>query len=110
MRHRPQPLLFQFLLMLGLAAQGFFLVSGTGFASQGKSDAFIRTGESDSLQQGLKALQDNRLEDALRYLTAAEDGQPAEAQIRNFRGIVLVRLGRNSEAANEYGEAIRLDP
>ena len=62
------------------------------------------------MQQGLKALQDNRLEEALRYLTAAEGDQPADAQIRNFRGIVLVRLGRNSEAANEYREAIRLDP
>jgi len=110
MRHSPQTLISKFLLSLGLAAQFFVLVPGTGFASQGKSDASIRAGESDSLQQGLKALQDNRLEEALRYLTAAEGGQPADAQIRNFRGIVLVRLGRNGEAANEYREAIRLDP
>jgi tetratricopeptide (TPR) repeat protein len=110
MRHGPQTLISKFLLLLGLAAQVFFLVPRTGFASQGKSDASIRAGESDSLQQGLKALQDNRLEEALRYLTAAEGDQPADAQIRNFRGIVLVRLGRNSEAANEYREAIRLDP
>lgn len=110
MRHGPQTLISKFLLSLGLAAQVFFLVSGTGFASQGKSDASIRAGESDSLQQGLKALQDNRLEEALRYFTAAEGGQPADAQIRNFRGIVLVRLGRNREAADEYREAIRLDP
>ena len=110
MRHGPQTLISKFLLSLGLAAQVFFLVSGTGFASQEKADASIRADESDSLQQGLKALQDNRLEEALRYLTAAEGGQPADARIRNFRGIVLVRLGRNSEAANEYREAIRLDP
>ena len=109
MRHGPQTLISKFLLSLGLVAL-FFLVPGTGFASQGKSDASIRAGDSDSLQQGLKALQDNRLEEALRNLTAAEGGQPADAQIRNFRGIVLVRLGRNSEAANEYREAIRLDP
>jgi tetratricopeptide (TPR) repeat protein len=110
MRHRPQTLISQFLLLLGLAAQFCFLVSGTGFADQEKSEASIRAGESDSLQQGLKALQDNRLEEALGYLTAAEGGQPVDAQIRNFRGIVLVRLGRNREAANEYREAIRLDP
>ena len=110
MRHAPQTLISKFLLSLGLAAQLFFLVPGTGFASQGKSEASIRTGESDSLQQGLKALQDNRLEEALRYLTAAEAGQPADAQIRNFRGIVLARLGRNSDAANEYREAVRLNP
>ena len=110
MRHGQQTLISKFLLSLGLGAQFFVLVPGTGFAIQGKSDASIRTGERDSLRQGLKALQDNRLEEALKYLTTAEDGQPADAQIRNFRGIVLVRLGRNSEAANEYQEAIRLDP
>jgi tetratricopeptide (TPR) repeat protein len=110
MRHGPQTLISKFLLLLGLGAQVFFLVPRTGFASQGKSDASIWAGESDSLQQGLKALQNNRLEEALRYLTAAEVDQPADAQIRNFRGIVLVRLGRNTEAANEYREAIRLDP
>lgn len=107
MRHGPQTLISKFLLSLGLAA---FLLLGNGFAGQGKSDASIRSGESDSLRQGLRALQDNRLEEALKYLTAAEDGQPADAQIRNFRGIVLVRLGQDSEAANEYREAIRLDP
>jgi len=110
MRHGPQTLMSKFLCSLGLAAQIFFLVSGAGFASQGKSDASIGAGETDYLRQGLKALQDNRLEEALRYLTAAEGSQPADAQTRNFRGIVLVRLGRNSEAANEYREAIRLDP
>jgi tetratricopeptide (TPR) repeat protein len=110
MRHGPQTLISKFLLWLGLAVQVFFLIPATGFASQGKSDASIRPSEGDSLQQGLEALQDNRLEEALRYLTAAEGGQPGDARIRNFRGIVLVRLGRNSEAANEYREAIRLDP
>src|ERR1700687_1124245 len=102
MRHSPQTLISKFLLSLGLAAQFFVLVPGTGFASQEKSDAPVRAGESDSLQQGLKALQDNRLEEALRYLTAAEGGQPADAQIRNFRGIGVVRLGRNSEAGKEF--------
>ena len=106
MRHGPQTLISKFLLSLGLIA----LASGTGFANQGKGDASTQARESDSLRQGLKALQENRLEEALRYLTAAKDGQPADAQIRNFRGIVLVRLGRNSEAAKEYREAIRLDP
>ncbi len=86
MRHGPQTLISKLLLSLGLAAQVFFLVPGTGFASQGKSDASVRAGESDSLQQGLKALQDNRLEEALKYLTAAEGGQPADAQIRKYNG------------------------
>ena len=100
----------KFLLSLGLAAQFLFLVSGTGFSTQANSGASMQAGEDDSLQQGLKALQESRFEEALRFLTAAEGGQPANAQIRNLRGIVLVRLGRNSEAANEYREAIRLDP
>ena len=91
MRHGRQTLISKFLTSLCLAAQFFFLVPGTGFATQGKSDVSIGAGESDSLQEGLKALQENRLEEALRYLTAAEGVQPSNAQIRNFRGIVLVR-------------------
>lgn len=110
MGHRPQTRISKFLLSLGLAAQVVFLLPGTDFASQRKNDPSIQVRQSDSLEQGLKALQDNRLEEALRYLTAAEAGLPADAQIRNFRGIVLVRLGRNSEAADEYQEATRLDP
>ena len=110
MRHGLQTLTSRFLLSLSLAAQVFFLVPGTCFASQRNSDASIRARESDPLQDGLKALQDNRLEEALRSLTAAEREQPSDARIRNFRGIVLVRLGRSSEAANEYRDAIRLDP
>jgi tetratricopeptide (TPR) repeat protein len=108
MRHGPQKLTSRFLLSLGLAAQVFFLVPCS--ASQRSSDACIRGRESDPLQDGLKALQDNRLEEALRYLTVAEREQPSDARIRNFRGIVLARLGQNSEAANEYRDAIRLDP
>jgi Flp pilus assembly protein TadD len=110
MRNGPQTLTSRFLLPLALAAQLLFWGAGITFASQGKDDALVQAGKRDPLQQGLKALQDNRLEDALRYLTAAEDSQPADARIRNFRGIVLVRLGQNNEAATEYREAIRLDP
>ena len=110
MRHGLQMPPSNFLLLLGLTAQIFFLVFGTCFASQRKSDAPIQTAESDPLQDGLKALQDNRLEEALSSLTAAESEQSSDARIRNFRGIVLARLGRTGEAANEYQEAIRLDP
>jgi tetratricopeptide (TPR) repeat protein len=65
--------------------------------------------QEDAFQQGLIALKENRLEVALEKLTAAERQRSADARIRNFRGIVLARLGRNGEAANEYREAIRLD-
>jgi tetratricopeptide (TPR) repeat protein len=110
MRHRPQTLISKFLLLLSLATQSLVFVPGTSFASQGTSDASVQASEKDPLQQGLNALQDNHLEEALGYFTAAEGSQPADARIRNFRAIVLVRLGRNSEATNEYREAIRLDP
>lgn len=110
MGRRTPTLIHKFLLSLGIAAQLLCLLGGTGFAGQQKSDPSIPVGKSDSLEQGLKALQDNRLEDALKYLDAAEATQPADAQIRNFRGIVLVRLGQNSEAADEYKEAIHLNP
>jgi tetratricopeptide (TPR) repeat protein len=110
MGHGPQTPISKVLLSLGLTAQLVFLLPDGGFASQRKNDPLIQARESDSLEQGLEALQDNRLEEALRYLTTAEAAQPADARIRNFRGIVLVRLGRNSEAADEYREATRLDP
>jgi Flp pilus assembly protein TadD len=56
------------------------------------------------------ALKENRMEEALGELTAAERERPDDPIVHNFRGIVLVRLKRNAEAAAEYQEAIRLDP
>jgi len=61
-------------------------------------------------QQGLIALQQNRPAEALAVLTAAEQENPRDAAIRNFRGIALAQLGRGDEAARDYREAIRLDP
>jgi tetratricopeptide (TPR) repeat protein len=61
-------------------------------------------------QQGLTALQQNRPAEALAVLTAAEQENPSDAAIRNFRGIALAQLGRGDDAAGEYREAIRLDP
>jgi len=55
-------------------------------------------------------LKENRLEAALEELTTAEREHPGDARVRNFRGIVLARLGRNADAVTEYGEAIRIDP
>jgi tetratricopeptide (TPR) repeat protein len=66
--------------------------------------------QGESFKRGLGALKENRLEEALEELTAAEREDPNNPRIRNFRGIVLARLGQNTEAASEYQEAIRLDP
>ena len=66
--------------------------------------------QDDDFQRGLQALKENRLEAALESLTSAEQKRPGDARIRNFRGIVLARLEKTSEAAAEYHEAIRLDP
>ncbi len=55
--------------------------------------------QGDSFQRGLAALKENRMEDALAELTEAKREHPDDARIRNFRGIVLVRLGKNEEAA-----------
>jgi tetratricopeptide (TPR) repeat protein len=65
--------------------------------------------EGDAFRRGLTALKDNRLDEALSELTEAERQHPQDALIRNFRGIVLVRLERNDQAEAEYHEAIRLD-
>ena len=66
--------------------------------------------EGDAFQRGLTALKENRLEDALVEFTAAEREHPGNARIHNFRGILLVQMAKNAEAAAEYQEAIRLDP
>jgi tetratricopeptide (TPR) repeat protein len=64
----------------------------------------------DAFQRGLRALKDNRLEDAFVELGTAEREHPDDAGVRNIRGILLVRMGKNAEAAAEYQEALRLDP
>ena len=64
----------------------------------------------DAFYRGLTALKENRLEDALVELDAAEHENPEDARVRNFRGILLVRMGKTAEAAFEYQEANRLDP
>lgn len=66
--------------------------------------------QDDAFQRGLIALKENRLEAALDELTTAEREDPGDARVRNFRGIVLARLGRNADAVTEYREAVRLDP
>jgi tetratricopeptide (TPR) repeat protein len=66
--------------------------------------------QAAAFQRGLQALKENRLEDAFVELGIAEREHPDDARVRNIRGILLVRMGKNAEAAAEYQEAIRLDP
>src|ERR1035438_8976788 len=66
--------------------------------------------QEDSFQRGLAALKENHMEEAFAELTEAKREHPEDARTRNFLGIVLVRLGKNDEAATEYREAIRLNP
>jgi tetratricopeptide (TPR) repeat protein len=80
------------------------------FANSLNRPAALGLSQEDSFQKGLAALQANRMDDSLAELTEAEREHPEDARVRNFRGIVLVRLGKNEEAASEYREAIRLDP
>jgi tetratricopeptide (TPR) repeat protein len=65
---------------------------------------------SDPFQKGLGALQAKHFDEALAELTTAESEHPDDPRIHNFRGIALAQLGKNTEAANEYAAAIRLDP
>ena len=66
--------------------------------------------QDNAFQKGLIALSDGHLETALDELTSAEQAYPSDPHIRNFRGVTLVRLGKNDEAEAEYREAVRLDP
>jgi len=68
------------------------------------------TGQGESFEKGLSLLKEDRPEAALVELTAAERENPRNPRIHNFRGIVLARLGQDTEAGAEYQEAIRLDP
>jgi Flp pilus assembly protein TadD len=78
-------------------------------SSLGKS-VYRLSGQTDAFQRGLTALKDNRVADALEEFTTAEREHPDDPRVRNFRGIVLARLGQNAKAAAEYQESIRLDP
>ena len=95
---------------LNLTVQPLFLALGTCFAISPEPLPSTRGTQGGALQAALEALENNRLDEALSHLTAAERELPSDARIRNFRGIVLLRLGRSSEAADEYREATRLDP
>ncbi len=63
----------------------------------------------DPFQQGLVALQGDRVEEALSAFTAAEKQHPDDARVHNFRGIALMSLNRLDEAAAEYRRATELD-
>jgi len=80
------------------------------FANSRSKPAPRQLSQGDSFQRGLAALQADRMDDALAELTEAEREHPEGARVHNFRGIVLVRLGKTQEGASEYREAIRLDP
>lgn len=102
-------LLSQFFVWFFLIAQVFF-VATPSFAVTQATPSFFTAVDDNALQQALAALQENRLDRALDLLTTTEREHPSDPRIRNFRGIVLVRLGKNDEARREYGQAILLDP
>ena len=90
---------------------GLPLVSDCQFLLASQRDSAERTeARNESFQRGLMALKDNRLDEALEALTKAEHEHPKDPQVRNFRGIVLARLGQITEARAEYQEAIRGNP
>jgi tetratricopeptide (TPR) repeat protein len=66
--------------------------------------------QEESFKKALSLLKEDRPEAALVELTAAERENPNDPRIHNFRGIVLARLGQDTEAGAEYQAAIRLDP
>jgi tetratricopeptide (TPR) repeat protein len=103
------PLLLLRMFPCYLAILNFVCFANSLFANSVGRPA-TPSAQEDSFQRGLAALKENRMENALAELTEAKRENPEDARIRNFLGIVLVRLGKNEEAATEYREAIRLDP
>jgi tetratricopeptide (TPR) repeat protein len=51
-----------------------------------------------------------RLDDALREVTAATNSAPNDPEIRFFSGVVSLRMGHLAEAAAAFQETLRLDP
>ncbi|MHB8501629.1 MAG: tetratricopeptide repeat protein [Candidatus Acidiferrales bacterium] len=96
------------LFLILLAFLGFYVDCAPGKSPSGAHSQLSPQG--GAFQKGLTALKENRLEQALEELTIAEREQPDNAQVRNFRGIVLGQMGKDAEAAGEYLESIRLDP
>ena len=90
----------------------FYVCSCLGPARAPSADkAVVQVSEpGDAFRRGLTALKENRLEDAFTELSTAEREHPDDARVRNFRGILLVRMSKFAEAASEYQEANRLDP
>src|SRR6266403_1105564 len=86
------------------------LCPGSECVSYTRSVESQQSSQGDAFQRGLAALKENRLEDALAEFTTAEHEHSEDARIHNFRGILLVQMGKNAEAAVEYQEAIHLDP
>jgi tetratricopeptide (TPR) repeat protein len=95
----------QFLILFYLFSPPVVHLLGDSLGS-----AYELSGQADAFLRGLTALKDNRNADALEEFTAAEREHPDDPRVRNFRGIVLARLGENAKAADEYHESIRLDP
>lgn len=90
-------------------AAGLLLAAGiTPMDAQQNPSSF--PGADQEFQQGLLALKDGHFPAAVEHFTAAKRDHPNDPRIRNFFGIALAALGRNSEARAEYQEAIRLDP
>ncbi|HEY2351925.1 MAG TPA: tetratricopeptide repeat protein [Candidatus Acidoferrum sp.] len=98
------------LSFLFFSSSFFCLNAGALLADEAGLPAYQLPAEANAFQRGLSALKENRIDDALAELTEAEREHPDDALVRNFRGIALVRLGKNAEAEREYHEAIRRNP
>src|SRR5438128_1945297 len=109
------------IMLTRFAAAGLLILASSGALFPRASEAKVRFApQQESLppkedpdhpfQEGLTALKENRFQDALEALTKAEHLNPSDARIRNFRGIVLARLGQTAESRAEYREAIRCNP
>lgn len=60
--------------------------------------------------RGILNWREGRLGEADEDSARAVADAPADAQLRNYRGIILHGLGRPEEAMDEFREAVRLDP
>ena len=64
----------------------------------------------DDFKRGVTALQAGRLNEAKRRLQAVTRTQPKHVPALNLLGVVLARLGRNTEALGIYERALAFSP
>lgn len=96
---------------IGLAACAYSM--DDLITARGHIDEVLADDARNAQALGLRAIvnwKEGRMVEADDDSARAVSGAPSDAQLRNYRGIILHALGRTTAAADEMREAVKLDP